>query len=158
MQLALDQVQIAVVQGQVGLDARMLRQEVGDHRGQVPAAEHRRAGDPQRAAHRVGGGRLEGGLVVGQQPPGPFGQVAAGLGGRQAAGGALDQPRAHPLFQRRQGPGHGGGRAPQLAPGRRQAAGVDHRDQQGQLVQTIHFEIRNYILPICSIHFRTAQW
>ncbi len=56
MQLALDHVQIAVVQGQVGLDAGMLGQEVGDDRGQVAAAEHGGARDPQRAAHGVGAG------------------------------------------------------------------------------------------------------
>ncbi len=134
----LDQVDVAVVQQQLDLHARVGIEELRDERRDVAAAELDRRGHAQQTTHRRLAGARSRGLIVLHEGSRLVVERPAGLGGRKAARRAIDQPDADTVFQGRERASHGRWRAPQSRGGAHQAALLDDAHEDAELVQTVH--------------------
>ena len=104
----------------------------------LPEAQRYR--DPQRPARRRGEtrNRLLGLVQCGEDR---FGMRVEGrpfLGQRQAAGGAMEQPRAQPVFEMRHLLADGGRRHPELARSGGKSAGVDDPGEGRDFGNLVH--------------------
>jgi len=148
----LEQVDEAVVEGELDLDPRVAREELGQHRAEVEKAEGHRCVDLEPAARLDGvarGGEL--GLLDLLDDPGAVVAVdRAHLGQRETPGGAVEQPHAQPLLQR----GHvlARGRLGQAElPGcGGEAAQLRHAHEHRHAVQTVQAGLPSRPSPVAA--------
>ena len=121
-------------------DTRVIAHEAGQERAHVHMQKRHRASEPDHPAglrpHAVDG--LLGGVRLHQHGLAVLVVGVPGLGGREMAGGTVDQAHAEPLFQGRHpatqfGFGHADG-----APGRREAAVLHGLREVIEVVQVFH--------------------
>src|SRR5262249_16923372 len=110
------------------------------HRQHVQAPEHDGRRDDEAAARcAVFAGNLALGLGHGlENAPARRDVGTAGIGQRDATAGAVDQPRAEVRLEVRHLPADGRERHAKPARRRRQAAGVNHREQRGHGFEAVH--------------------
>ena len=77
-------------------------------------------------------------LDIGENATRAFQIAGADVGQRDRPRGPLQQPRAEAILQRRNQPGHAGGRQPELARRRGKTLEVGHRDKGLHGVDAIH--------------------
>ncbi len=145
----LHQVDGPVQQQDIDGGARIARQVVVGGPHQQGFRERIAAGDAQLPLGRLvaAHGDLLHLFPQRQHGPGPVQRLFSRAGQTEPAGGAVQQPRPHPLLQLRQIASHHGARHLQFLPGAAQAALFDYADKDPQCGQSIHFR-----LSICSIN------
>ena len=96
-----DEVDQLIAQMQIDRNVRVFGKKLRQERRHFPETEghrHGEAHEPARA-RRLGMGLAFGGLAFGKDARGAIKQELAGVGERQPARGAIEQPRAEPLLQ-----------------------------------------------------------
>ncbi|MCY1419751.1 hypothetical protein D9M71_353470 [compost metagenome] len=135
-EVAAVQVDEAVDQAQLHVQAWVGHQEIGDGRGQVAAAERGGGVDADQA---FGGVAQRHGFGPGQaqfldDAPGPFGKGIARGRGAHGVGAAGEQTAAHGVFQVVDAPCYRRRGQRVATGGGRKAAGFQHIEEQAQLV------------------------
>ena len=136
----LHDVDIVVGEPQADFDVGIFVAEIGNARGDQPAAQPERRGDADGAA-RLAGQRADRSLGLGDRLQHLLGagiEHRTVLGRHQLPGRAVEQPHAEMLFQFLDAVGGDGRRDPHVAAGRRQIAELDDAHEDGDVVEIGH--------------------
>lgn len=155
VEVLLDEIDVAIVEKELRIDARMRVEEACQHRCHVPPAEYEGRRHPHEPAQGAGTGRRPHRfVVVGEDAARFLGEAPAFERRRQPPRRALDEADADPLLQGRERARHRRRRAPQPARCAGEAAGLDDRREHCQLVETVHGNpsvLRKSAFPFAAI-------
>jgi len=142
IEVVVDQVEVPVRQQEIDGHLRMRVEEGRDRGRHVPPAEDQRRRHRDAAAQGTGD-RLgaDGGRIVGQHAARLVGKPQPGVGGGELARRALHQPDPGAGFQGRQRTGHRRRRSAEPPRCARQAARLQDRHEDRELVQPVHLII-----------------
>ena len=129
-----------VRQIELHLDMAMALEEIGQHRNELVQADDDRARDLQHALRlaAIFAGDQFGLRDVSEDAHAALVERFAGIGQRDAARGAVEQPHAQPLLQPIDPPAHGGARHIERLCGRREARVVDDAGEDADFILACH--------------------
>ncbi len=135
----LQQVDIAVRQGEFAGHVEMQGEEFAHQRPDMQPPEHHRRGHHQMPRRRAAFRRraVLGLAQIGQDAPRAEQEPPARIGQRHPPGGPLQQPQPEPFLQRRDRARHRRGRQPQPPRRRGEALGIGHRDEGRHGIEAI---------------------